>query len=175
MPAPSRRASARIGIDRERLVHLFERLLQAPVADVERGQANLQRGVGGIVLDRLGVILERLFAVAFIHRELGLQERAHRARIGGTSTAGAPPKGLSPPTLTVRTGSGLALMIWVQPRNAIEAAASAMVARVLKNLMIETDFRGSFSIGAAPRYSISYARCPATLQPFADLCASITL
>ena len=71
----------RIGIDRERLVHLLERLLQPPVADVERRQPDLQRGVAGIVLDRLRVILERLFAVAVIHRDLGLQERAHRARI----------------------------------------------------------------------------------------------
>src|SRR5208337_4065532 len=66
----------------------------------------------------------------------------------GTSTAGAPPKGLSPPTLTVRTGSGRALMSWAQPRNAIDAAPSAIVARVPKNIMIETDFRKTFSIGA---------------------------
>ncbi len=70
-----------VGIYRERLVYLLERFLQASVADVERGEPDLQRGVAGIVLDRLGVVLQRLFAVAVVHRDLGPQERAHRARI----------------------------------------------------------------------------------------------
>src|SRR5260370_33075975 len=54
----------------------------------------------------------------------------------GISTAGVPPNGLSPATLTVRISSGFALVIRVQRRNAIEAAPSTMTARSLKHFII---------------------------------------
>ncbi len=57
----------------------------------------------------------------------------------GISTAGVPPKGLSPATLTVRTSSGFALVILVQPRNAMDAAPSAMTARLVKHFIGERD------------------------------------
>jgi hypothetical protein len=65
----------------------------------------------------------------------------------GTSTAGAPPKGLSPPTLALRTSSGFEFVIEVQPRKAIDATPSAIIARVVKQIIAKKDSRGSFSIG----------------------------
>src|SRR5271154_144145 len=77
----------------------------------------------------------------------------------GTSTAGVPPNGLSPPTLALRTYSGRALVNCAQPRNAIDATPSAIIARVLKHIIAKTNSRESFSIGA--RYWIVHAQGPA--------------
>src|SRR5271169_1114405 len=79
----------------------------------------------------------------------------------GTSTAGAPPKGLSPPTLALRTYSGFALVILaieVQPRKAIDAAPSAIIARVLKHIIAKKDSRESLSICGSHHALRSYTR-----------------
>jgi hypothetical protein len=57
---------------------------------------------------------------------------------------------LSPPTLALRSSSGFALVIEVQPRNAIDATPSAMTARVLKHIIAKKIPGGASYLEFAP-------------------------